>query len=80
MKYLLILVALLLVAGCDKKDDLKKVEDYYTSTYGMPRSEFAPDVAGIVVMDSCQYFQIASYGHWTYTHKGNCNNPEHKRK
>lgn len=70
MRYLLILFALLLGAGCE-------LQSSSSSRY----LEVSGDNYQIVTIDSCEYIKSNDETYSRYlTHKGNCNNPEHKRK
>ena len=61
-------MALLTLCGCNNGEQEKHNNSY--------------DEYNVVIIDSCQYFKISSYGwgHYTLTHKGNCENPIHKLK
>lgn len=34
-------------------------------------------IVGIIVIEGCQYLKVNAYMSYSFTHKGNCNNPIH---
>ena len=72
MKYLLLIVILL--ASCTPNGKEKFIE--YNNTD--PIFDYR-----VVVIDKCEYIEVANGSSYSLTHKGNCNNPihpEHTRK
>lgn len=72
MKTLLVIAFCVLVAGCD-------------SSPNGGYSGASPQSYETIVIEQCQYIQVvngpsfANFYSYSLTHKGNCNNPIHKR-
>ena len=72
MKYLLLIIVLF--ASCTPNGKEKIIEDNNTN----PILDYR-----VVIIDKCEYIEVASGQSYSLTHKGNCNNsihPEHTLK